>query len=92
MNKFISNEILKKTVFSFKENIQKNTISTVISLDVGAGKTYTSLELFKSLSELGNSVCLVDTDIRKKTISRIFLKVQNYQQNLKISLKMRKNL
>lgn len=72
MNKFISNEILKKTVFSFKENIQKNTISTVISLDVGAGKTYTSLELFKSLSELGNSVCLVDTDIRKKTISRIF--------------------
>lgn len=72
MNKYISDEVLRKTVFSFKENIQKNTISTVVGLDVAAGKTHTSLELFKSLSELGNSVCLVDADIRKKTISRIF--------------------
>ena len=74
MDKYIADEILKKTVFAFKEKIQKNSISTVIGLEVGAGKTYISLELFKSLSELGHSVCLVDTDFRKKTASSLFFK------------------
>ena len=72
MDKYISNEVLKKTVFSYKEKIQKNSISCVISLDVDAGKTHTALELFKLLSELGNSVCIVDADLRKKTTSYIF--------------------
>ena len=74
MDKYIVDEILKKTVFAFKEKIQKNSISTVIGLEIGAGKTHISLELFKSLSELGHSVCLVDTDFRKKTASSIFFK------------------
>ena len=74
MDKYISDEILKKTVFAFKEKIQKNSISTVIGLEIGAGKTHISLELFKSLSELGHSVCLVDTDFRKKTASSLFFK------------------
>lgn len=72
MDKYISDEILKKTVFAFKEKIQKNSISTVIGLEIGAGKTHISLELFKSLSEIGHSVCLVDTDFRKKTASSLF--------------------
>ena len=74
MDKYIVDEILKKTVFAFKEKIQKNSISTVIGLEIGAGKTHISLELFKSLSELGHSVCLVDTDFRKKTASSLFFK------------------
>ena len=72
IDKYISDEVLKKTVFSFKEKIQKNSISTVISTDVGAGKTHISLELFRLLTELGHSVCLVDTDFRKKTASSLF--------------------
>ncbi len=72
MDKYISDEILKKTVFAFKEKIQKNSITTVIGLEIGAGKTHISLELFKSLSEIGHSVCLVDTDFRKKTASSLF--------------------
>ena len=90
MDKYIANEISKKTVFSFKEKIQKNLISTVISLDVNAGKTHTSLELFKSLSELGNSVCLVDTDIRKKTVSRIFFKSTKIPTSLEDFIKNEK--
>ena len=74
MDKYIADEILKKTVFAFKEKIQKNSISTVIGLEVGAGKTHISLQLFKSLSELGHSVCLVDSDFRKKTASSVFFK------------------
>lgn len=74
MDEYISNEVLKKTVYSYKQKIQKNSISSVISLDVDAGKTHTALELFKSLSESGNSVCLVDADLRKKTTSSIFFK------------------
>ena len=74
MDKYIVDEILKKTVFAFKEKIKKNSISTVIGLEIGAGKTHISLELFKSLSELGHSVCLVDTDFRKKTASSLFFK------------------
>ena len=74
IDKYISEEVSKKTLFSFIEKIKKNSISTIISLDVGAGKTHISLELFRLLSELGHSVCLVDTDIRKKTASSLFFK------------------
>ena len=69
VDKYISDEVLKKTVFSFIEKIKKNSISTVIGLEIGAGKTHVSLEFFRLLSELGHSVCLVDTDFRKKTAS-----------------------
>ena len=83
IDKYISDEVLKKTVFSLKEKIQKNSILTVISVDIGAGKTHISLELFRLLSELGHSVCLVDTDFRKKTASSLFFEKTKMPKTLK---------
>lgn len=60
------NTISSNLIFAGKE--KKKIIFT--SCDAGDGKTYTVLHLAKNLTKRGNTVCVVDADLRRSVMMR----------------------
>ncbi|MFH1612433.1 MAG: polysaccharide biosynthesis tyrosine autokinase [bacterium] len=74
---FASNSIVSESYKSLKINMQftninKNKIILITSPSSGDGKTTTVINLAITMAELGDKILLIDGDLRKPTIHKVF--------------------
>ena len=65
-------KILRTNMTFMKKNGQQAQVITFSSFNEGAGKTFISTNLGKALADTKKSVIMVDLDIRKRTLSKVF--------------------